>query len=150
MRRDTDPAQRASVRLAVLSGYSENVENAAYAFGAERGDVEVTLVQQSGDVLEAMLSRSPEIDVYCFSASLPQFEALRARGFLPPLDGLANTCSFVESCYPFARDACTGGRRCGRPARGGRFNAPLSWDAGALAKLGLTEEDLPRPGRSFS
>ena len=75
VRRDTDPAQRASVRLAVLSGHSENVENAAYAFGAERGDVEVTLVQQSGDVLEAMLGRSPEIDVYCFSASLPQYEA---------------------------------------------------------------------------
>ena len=149
VRRDTDPAQRASVRLAVLSGHSENVENAAYAFGAERGDVEMTLVQQSGDVLEAMLGRSPEIDVYCFSASLPQYEALRARGFLPSLDGLTNTCSFVESCYPFVRDACTvGGAVVALPVEVG-FNAPLSWDAGALAKLGLTEEDLPATWPEF-
>ena len=149
VRRDTDPAQRASVRLAVLSGHSENVENAAYAFGAERGDVEVTLVQQSGDVLEAMLSRSPEIDVYCFSASLPQYEALRARGFLPSLDGLTNVCSFVESCYPFARDACTvDGAVVALPVEVG-FNAPLSYDAGALAKLGLTEDDLPATWPEF-
>ena len=149
VRRDTDPAQRASVRLAVLSGHSENVENAAYAFGAERGDVEVTLVQQSGDVLEAMLGRSPEIDVYCFSASLPEYEALRARGFLPSLDGLTNTCSFVESCYPFARDACTvDGAVVALPVEAG-FNAPLSYDAGALAKLGLTKGDLPATWPEF-
>ncbi len=149
VRRDTDPAQRASVRLTVLSGHSENVENAAYAFGAERGDVEVILVQQSGDVLEAMLGRAPEIDVYCFSASLPQYEALRARGFLPYLDGLAHACSFVESCYPFARDACTAdGAVVALPVEIG-FNAPLSFDAGALAKLGLTEDDLPATWPEF-
>ena len=95
--------------------------------------MEVTLVQQSGDVLEAMLSRSPEIDVYCFSASLPQFEASARAASCRLWTVLANTCSFAESCYPFARDVCTvNGAVVALPVEIG-FNAPLSWDAGVLA-----------------
>lgn len=86
VRRNTDPAQRAPKRLTVYDTYSDAVESAYYAFASRYGDVEVVVTAQAGDILQAMLTRSAAVDVYCLGASSEEYDALYRRGFLPPSD----------------------------------------------------------------
>ena len=74
------PAQRAQTRLIIQNGYTASLENAYYDFMAARGDVEATLTDFGGDLVQSLLGKSQEVDIYCADAQLPAYEAALSRG----------------------------------------------------------------------
>ena len=143
VRRNTDPAQRAPKRLTVYDTYSDAVESAYYAFANRYGDVEVVVTAQAGDILQAMLTRSAAVDVYCLGASSEEYDALYRRGFLPALSDVESAAELVENCYPFVREACMKDGEVVAVPTQLHLNAALYYDLAAFERLGLTAEDVP-------
>ena len=145
--KNTDPSQRQGITLRVFStGYSNGINDAIFAMNAERGDISVILQQEwrsNEDLLQAMLNRDAQNDVYVLSYSSSEFKALRDRGYLMDMSGEAEIAEATERMYPYLRDAMKkNGKIIGVPVS-------LSGEGFGLNKhvfneLKLTEEELPK------
>ena len=148
LRRNTDPQTRAEHRLVVQNGYRETVQNACFSFGNRRGDVEIVLANINEDILQMMMNRSSEVDIFCLEVSTPTFEAMYQRGYLAPLDEREAIAQFVQSTAPAYQQVLL---------REGEIVAvPLFPDAScitlnkaALEKLGISEQELPACWEEF-
>ena len=148
VRRNTDPTLRADVRLTVQKNYNSTIDNAYYAFTAEYGDVEVVMTQQTQDVVQAMMNRSADVDIYCLSVDSAEYEAVYSRGYMAELTGSEGLSAFVNSLYPFAREACVrDGEVVSVPVE--LYSNSMGYDPEAFARLGLTEEDVPATWQAF-
>ena len=148
VRRNTDPALRSDVRLTVQKNYNSSIDNAYYAFSAEYGDVDVVLVEQVEDVVQAMMNRSADVDIYCLSVDSAEYEAVYSRGYMAELTESEELSAFIDSLYPFAREACVkDGELLGVPVE--FYVDSMGYDPEAFARLGLTEEDVPTTWQAF-
>ncbi len=118
VRRNTDPALRSDVRLTVQRNYNPSINNAYYAFSAEYGDVDVVMVEQVEDVVQAMMNRSSDVDIYCLSVDSAEYEAVYSRGYMAELTESEETVRFHRQPLSLrARGLREGWRTSGR-ARG--------------------------------
>ena len=148
VRRNTDPALRSDVRLTVQRNYNPSINNAYYAFSAEYGDVDVVMVEQVEDVVQAMMNRSSDVDIYCLSVDSAEYEAVYSRGYMAELTQSGELSAFIDSLYPFAREACVkDGELLGVPVE--FYVSSMGYDPEAFARLGLTEEDVPTTWQAF-
>ena len=148
VRRNTDPSLRADIRLTVQQNYNASIDNAYYAFTGEYGDVDVTMVQQVEDVVQAMMNRSSDVDIYCLGVDSAGFEAVYTRGYMAELTESEELSAFIDSLYPFAREACVkDGELLGVPVE--FYVDSMGYDPEAFARLGLTEEDVPTTWQAF-
>ena len=148
VRRNTDPALRSDVRLTVQRNYNPSINSAYYAFSAEYGDVDVVMVEQVEDVVQAMMNRSPDVDIYCLSVDSAEYEAVYSRGYMAELTESEEISAFIDSLYPFAREACVkDGELLGVPVE--FYANSMGYDPEAFARLGLTGEDVPTTWQAF-
>ena len=153
MLKNTDPSQRADITLRVYDGCydgSEAVNEAIYELSKTRGDVSVAMEQDwgSSDIIQAMMNRDSQRDIYLLRYEVSEFGAMRKRGFLTDLSDNAEIAAYVERMYPWLRDAVT---------QDGKIIAvPLSVSADSIninmrawKKLGKTEDDLPKSWDEF-
>ena len=148
VRRNTDPALRSDVRLTVQRNYNPSINSAYYAFSAEYGDVDVVMVEQVEDVVQAMMNRSSDVDIYCLGVDSAEYEAVYSRGYMAELTESEELSAFIDSLYPFAREACVkDGELLGVPVE--FYANSMGYDPEAFARLGLTEEDVPKTWADF-
>ena len=149
VRRNTDPTQRAQKRLTVQNQYTETIQDAYYDFTNMRGDVEVRMVDQVEDVVQAMMNRSSTVDVYCLDVASPGYDAVLNRGYMAELDASEKIAALLESCYPAVRDVCV---REGVPVAIPVYayaNGSCGYSPEALEALGMTEDELPGTWTEF-
>ena len=148
VRRNTDPAQRAQVRITVQDMVGSAITEAYYAFGETRGDVEVVMLQRTEDVVQAMMNRSTDVDIYCVNVDSVEFDAVYSRGYMAELTGSESISAFLDRCYPFAREVCEkDGEIVAVPVM--LYMDGRGYDPEAFARLGLTEEDVPKTWAEF-
>ena len=148
VRRNTDPAQRAQTRITVQDMGAGAITDAYYAFGETRGDVEVVMVQRTEDVVQAMMNRSTDVDIYCVNVDSVEFDAVYSRGYMAELTGSESISAFLDRCYPFAREVCEkDGEAVAVPVM--LYMDGRGYDPEAFARLGLTEEDVPKTWAEF-
>ena len=148
VRRNTDPAQRAQTRITVQDMGAGAITDAYYAFGEAHGEVEVVLLQRTEDVVQAMMNRSTDVDVYCVNVDSVEFDAVYSRGYMAELTGSESISAFLDRCYPFAREVCEkDGEAVAVPVM--LYMDGRGYDPEAFARLGLTEEDVPGTWAEF-
>ena len=148
VRRNTDPAQRAQTRITVQDMGAGAITDAYYAFGENHGEVEVVLLQRTEDVVQAMMNRSTDVDIYCVNVDSVEFDAVYSRGYMAELTGSEAISAFLDRCYPFAREVCEkDGEAVAVPVM--LYMDGRGYDPEAFARLGLTEEDVPKTWAEF-
>ena len=148
VRRNTDPAQRAQTRITVQDMGAGAITDAYYAFGENHGEVEVVLLQRTEDVVQAMMNRSTDVDIYCVNVDSVEFDAVYSRGYMAELTGSESISAFLDRCYPFARAVCAkDGETVAVPVM--LYMDGRGYDPEAFARLGLTEEDVPKTWAEF-
>ncbi len=143
--RSLDVSDRAESILRICdNAYTEAVENAYYPFTDENPGVEVILDQNVDiDILQDMLTRSSEYDIFTATVSSSVYNALYERGFLAELDSSEKINAMFDKIYD-----------CYKPAMmkdGHIYAIPMSMYGYGMGinmeiaeKMGYSEEDLPK------
>lgn len=149
--RNTNPDERAEVTLRVADfGYENAVDTAYFKYTNEHGDVSVIIARDGtiSDVLQAMMNRSSDVDIYTMNVSASEYSALFERGYMAELDGSEKLTTAVTDMYSNLQSAVT--------KDGHIYAVPLSmhgstmgYNPQALEKLGLTAEDMPTTWEGF-
>lgn len=143
--RNTDPALRSEVTLRVRPyTWSRNLDNASFLFASEHNDI--ALVRESygneSTLLQSMMNRDSDVDVYLMSMESSAFGALFDRGFLLDLSGSEALTSAVDSLYPFVGEAVKkDGKLLAIPI--GVSGYTMGYQPKNLEAVGLTAEDMP-------
>ena len=149
--RNTDPAARGGFTLMVQDyAYTSVLSETIFDFTDKRGDASV-VVRQGGepsDILQAMMNRDAQIDVYTLEYQSSEFDALRTRGFLADLTDNEALRATTEKMYPFVREAIwQGDKLVAVPLSLGGYGLGIHrkiWE-----KLGGTDEELPKTWNQF-
>ena len=144
--RNTKPGERPTKRLKIYDGnWVDGVMDAYFDFTNIHGDVSVSVSRDYNDqntLVEDMMNRLGNVDVYVLDVRYGSYAALLQRGFLAELDGSEVLTEMVSGLYPSILDWITrDGRLVAVPVEG------YCWTMGvneqALKRLGLTIEDVP-------
>ena len=144
--RNTDPALRSQVTVRIRPfSWSMGLDSACFAFSAERSDI--TLVREDwGDtdtLLQGMMNRDDQVDVYLINLDDSAFNAVLERGFTLDLSGNPVLTEAAARMYPQIRDAVSkDGKLMAVPVS--FSGSGLGYRTEALEKLGMTEADLPK------
>jgi ABC-type glycerol-3-phosphate transport system substrate-binding protein len=150
--RNIDPAARGSETRMIVNayGYGDGLEEAIYDFTNAHGDVTVVL-KRGGDrqtILQDMMNRESETDIYTMDYDWSEFSALLNRGFLTDISGNAKIAADNAALYPFVRDALVkDGQVVAVPL--GISGGAISIDRKAWKEIGGTEEELPKTWGQF-
>ncbi len=149
--RNTDPAARGGFTLTVQDyGYATALSDTIFDFTDARGDASVVMRQggDPSDILQAMMNRDAQIDIYSLDYQSSQFDALRTRGFLADLGDNEALRVATERMYSFVRDAIwQDGKLVAVPFSLGGYGLGIHrkvWE-----KLGGTDEELPKTWNQF-
>ena len=94
------------------------------------------------------MNRSTDVDVYCVNVDSAEFDAVYSRGYMAELTGSEAISAFLDRCYPFAREVCEkDGEIVAVPVT--LYMDGRGYDPEAFARLGLTEEDVPKTWAEF-
>lgn len=95
-----------------------------------------------GRMLDDVLTRSDAVDIYVLPVDSPQYEALRQRGYLLPLDGSAALSGLIGGTAPALREALSSD---GHPAALPLYaeGHSLGFGEPLLEKMGLALSDVP-------
>ncbi|MBQ4086235.1 MAG: hypothetical protein IJC54_06665 [Clostridia bacterium] len=144
--RNTDPSQKAAYRLSIYnSSYADAINSAYYDFVNLRGDVSVaisTQYQQPSQIIEAMMNRSADFDIYVLNATDAAFSSIYDRGYMAELKGSERIDALFTQMYPdIAAELTYEGVPVAVPlyCYGNSFGV----NADALEKAGLTMDDIP-------
>lgn len=149
VRRNTDPSLRSESKLTVQNAYNQSIDNAYYAFTNQHGDVEVVMVQQVEDIVQAMMNRSSSVDIYCLSVSTSDYDAVFSRGYMAELSGSEKLKAFMESCYPWVQSVCVkDGELVCIPVEL-YISGGCGYSIKAFERLGLGQEDVPTTWAEF-
>lgn len=154
MIKGTDPSQQAGITLNILNGSynDEDINEAVFEMGNARSDVSVILKQREWndktDILQLMMNRDAQTDIYVLEYKGNEFKALRNRDYLTDLSGNAQIAGYVERMYPYLRDALK---------KDGKITAiPLEYSTTGITinptvwkAIGGTEEQLPKTWDQF-
>lgn len=144
--RNLHPTQQPAARFKVYdNSYDSCVSRAFYAFSNEHGEVSTLLSRDYSDMetlVDDMMNRSGEVDVYIVDAGNADFEAVFQRGYVAELSGSEKLQAMAERMYPSLRDALSiNGELCAVPESNYFLAIYLRQDT--LEKLGLSVEDIP-------
>ena len=143
--RATDPGALPETRITVRGGgYSDSIMAAYYSFGNAHGDAAVVLDQtytRPSEIIEAMMSRDPSVDIYMMSVTSEAYDALYNRGYMVEMDN-EEIVSAVEEMYPAIREVLTrDGEIVAIPLN--IYGWTLGLDYEGFEKLGIPREDVP-------
>ena len=149
--RNLDPSQKADFTLMIQDmAYSDSFGDTVFDFADARGDASVVL-QRSGDptsILQAMMNRDAQVDIYTLNYQSSEFEALKNRGFLADLGINDELKAEMNRMYPFLQKALVqDGKIIGVPA--GMYGSALEYRTDIWEKLGKKAEDLPKTWDQF-
>lgn len=139
---DKLPEQKLRVDNSV---YAESVRQAYYPFTDAHPEYMVSI--QSGsdstNLVQNMMNRSADVDIYTLNAEDSAFDALIGRGFMAELGGSEKLVEYVSTMYPAVKDlVMREGELYAIPlscyARGITLNKKL-----LIEKFGYTQEDMP-------
>ena len=122
----------------------DQMDAAYYAFAAEHPGIPVKLLDRymsDKQILEAVMTRSDAVDIYCMFVNEGAYAALLDRGFLGAMDELL---PFTKDMLPQIRSCIE--REGHLVALPYEFSASggFTYDAEAMGKLELSEDDLPQ------
>ena len=140
--RSVDPSQRPN-RTLRIRGYSEPGD-AYHMFKKNNPDVSVSLgyPQSDDEIIQSMMARSEDTDLYLISTNSSVFQALNKRGYLAPIQSEVIQ-SRMAAFYPQIQEALTvEGQIAAVPES--FYGDGFSYDINAMEKLGLAEEDMPK------
>ncbi len=128
------------------SAFLDAINLAYYDFSEEHS--EYSVVKQNGfldsdDLVQAMMSRSADVDIYVMSASTTAFNTLMSRGYIAELGGSEKLTALVNEMYPFLKDAAM--------RDGELYAVPLEISSSSMGynrtllveKFGYSEDELP-------
>ena len=152
MVKNTDPAQRSGITLRVRdTNGSSAIPEAIHEMSEVRGDVSVILQQEYGlasDVLQAMMNKDGQTDIYVLRMDDLEFKALRNRDYLTDLSGMEQITKDVDRMYPYIQNAVKkDGKIIAIPVVISGTTICVNVDA--WKKLGGTEEELPKTMGQF-
>jgi len=111
-------------------------------------DVIITEAGDS-DIIQSMMSRSDEVDIYILCSSNDAYDVLKQRGYLVPLNGIEGIEDTVNSMYPHIRDFISeDGSIYALPVDYAAF-AQLEYSDLAMEELGFEHEDMPATWTDF-
>lgn len=150
--RNIHPEQKASRTLKVYdNSYESYVTKAFYGYANAHGDVSMVVSRDYSDVenlVEDMMNRSDDVDVYIIRSESSDYEAVFNRGYMAELTGSEKLKAAAERMYPEVREALSiNGELCAWPVNF-TFNLPLL-QKDSLEKIGLTPEDIPTNWSDF-
>ncbi|MBR5959464.1 MAG: carbohydrate ABC transporter substrate-binding protein [Clostridia bacterium] len=150
--RNTDPAQRGSLKLHIKGGGGyTTVTNAIYDMNNTRGDISVVADQDwnyQSDILQAMMNRDAYSDIFLLSYQSNEFNALRNRGYLIDMSGNEKIAADTARMYPYLQDALKqDGKIVAVPLYA--YGYTLGANLEALKMLNIKEEDLPKTWNQF-
>lgn len=144
--RDVDVEALPEQRLRVENlAYDDAIKSAYYDFTDAHGEVMVS-ISNSGStdsILQDMMNRSSDTDIYTLSAASDAYQALLERGYMAELGGSGAICEAVGAMYETVQAAVS--------KDGEIYALPLQLFASTLSinralftgKLGYAEEELP-------
>lgn len=150
--RNLHPTTQADVRLKVVdSSWLDATTDANFAYTNAHGNTSISVSHDYNEldkVVENMMNRAPDVDVYIVDMGYSSYNALKERGFMAELDGSEKLTQRVAKMYPAIQESVQ---------RDGRLVAlPVDLSASclgvnekALEKLGLTLEDVPANWSDF-
>ena len=144
--RDVTISQLPEQRLRVDNGaYIESIRQAYYPFTDQNPAYMVSIQSGSGadNILQDMMNRSPDVDIYTMSMSDSAFFALYNRGFMAELGASDAIRAYTDALYESLSSEVT--------REGEIYAVPMTLYTGAQAinktlltdKLGYGEEDMP-------
>lgn len=150
--RNIHPEQKASRTLKVYdNSYETYVTKGFYRYANAHGDVSMVVSREYSDVanlVEDMMNRSDDVDVYIIRSESSDYEAVFNRGYMAELTGSEKLKAAAERMYPEVREALSiNGELCALPINF-EFNLPLLQEEN-LARIGLTPEDIPTNWSDF-
>ena len=149
--RNTDPALRSAITLRVKPfSWSSSTENAVFNFMNEHSDISVVR-EDYGDentLLQSMMNRDGNVDVYLIDLDSSAFGAILERGFAADLSENAVLTEAVEKMYPFVKESLSrDGKLAAVPLE--IMGSAIGYNPEVLEKMGMTEEDLPKTWNQF-
>ena len=150
--RNLHPTTQADVRLKVVdSSWLDATTDANFAYTNAHGNTSISVshdYNEMAKVVENMMNRAPDVDVYIVDMGYSSYNALKERGFMAELDGSEKLTQRVAKMYPAIQESVQ---------RDGRLVALpvdcsiscLGVNEKALEKLGLTLEDVPANWSDF-
>ena len=144
--RNLDPALKSDAFLKVYNGsYASVVNSAYYSFSNINGSITpVVYSTYTADtqILENMMNRVAEPDIYCLSVQSQAYSAIRSRGYMADFNGSKTLCELVDAMYPAFRDEfISNGDHVAIPVE--LYGYCLGFNTEALTRLGLTADDIP-------
>lgn len=150
--RNLHPTTQADVRLKVVdSSWLDATTDANFAYTNAHGNTSISVSHDYNEldkVVENMMNRAPDVDVYIVDMGYSSYNALKERGFMAELDGSEKLTQRVAKMYPaiqesVQRDGCLVALPVDCSA------SCLGVNEKALEKLGLTLEDVPANWSDF-
>lgn len=136
------PAQRLTIRE---GSYLQAARNAYFDFTAQHPEFAISIVSGTSakdSLLQAMMSRSSDVDVYMLSAQEGAYSALLSRGYMAELGGNEALSGFADGMYPvFQKTSKKGGELYAVPVE--MYTSVPALNLTALEKFGFTREDMP-------
>lgn len=144
--RNLHPAQKSDKRLKIYDGsYDDCVTRAFFALSNAHGDDTVLLSRDynsAASLVDDMMNRSSDIDVYIMSSDDASYESVYTRGYIADMMDSEKMRAAADRMYPAMRDALSiDGRLCALPVNC-YFWLPYL-NEGTLEKLNMTVEDVP-------
>lgn len=144
--RDVTAQKLPEQRLRIAnSNYAQAIKKAYYPFTDAHPEFAVTITDgmNTDSVVQNMMNRSDEVDIFVMSSQDDAFSAMMARGFMAELGESAVLSAAVEAMYPPIREnVMKDGELYAVPmdvwANGMSVNTEL-----LTQKLGVAEEELP-------
>ena len=126
--------------------YIEPIRDAYYPFTDANPEYMVAIQNGSGgeNILQDMMNRSSDVDIYTLEVATSQYAALYDRGFMAELGGSEALSSAVSAMYESVQNAVKkDGEIYALPL--GVYSDTQSMNVELLTgKLGYTEDDIPR------
>lgn len=150
--RNLYPAQKPTRSLKIYdSSYEDFVTKAFYNYVNAHGDVATIISREYNEVdnlVENMMNRSDDVDVYIIRSESSDSEAVFNRGYMAELTDSEKIKAAAERMYPEVREAYSiNGELCALPINFD-FNQPLLQND-AMEKIGLTMENIPTNWSDF-
>ena len=150
--RNPDPAAKGdtfTLRIQDMA-YADALQETIYDFTDARGDAAVVMKRGgiASGILQAMMNRDAETDIYTLNYDSSEFDALRNRGFLADLSGNESLSAAADRMYPFVQDAVRqDGKLIASPVA--LNGETLGFRKDLWEKIGGTEEELPKTWGQF-
>lgn len=139
--------EKASYTLRVTDQtYNNSVTNAYYSFANTHGEAMVVLSRDNisdTQIIEDMMNRAANWDVFVLSANSQAYDAVFNRGYMAELSGSEKLNNLVSTFYPTVQEQLKhNGALVALPVQA-YSNSSLSLNLKTVEKLGLTQDEIP-------